>query len=148
MTQWPAFVAIVTAVIGSYFTIGLVVIAWQVHQFEQRLKLLDSYPQQIRANMGPKSEQVVHVVQDCIRIQGWVRKRDVRALRASIKDIRHAMEQFRGTERWEEKGYDKLYSDVGASGTRDSRQGQGPRTGLRRIAVRASFPSTFVLSAL
>jgi len=109
MTQWPAFVAIVTVVIGSYFTVGLIVIGWQVHQFEQRLKLLDSYPQQIRANMGPKSEHVVHVVQDCIRIQGWVRKRDVRALRASIRDIRHAMEQFRGTERWEERGYDKLY---------------------------------------
>ncbi len=109
MTQWPAFVAIVTAVIGSYFTIGLMVIGWQVHQFEQRLKLLASYPQQIRANMGPKPEHIVHIVQDCIRIQGWVRKRDVRALRASIKDIRDAMEQYRGTERWEEKGYDKLY---------------------------------------
>jgi hypothetical protein len=109
MTQWPAFVAIVTAVIGSYFTIGLIVIGWQVHQFEQRLKRLDAYPQQIRANMGPKSEHVVHDVQDCIRIQGWVRKRDVRALRASIKEIRHAMNQYRDTESWEEKGYDKLY---------------------------------------
>jgi hypothetical protein len=109
MTQWPAFVAIVTVVIGSYFTIGLVVIAWQVKQFEQRLKLLESYPQQIRANMGPKSEQIVHDVQDCIRIQGWVRRRDVRALRAGIKDIRDAMEQFKGTERWEERGYNRLY---------------------------------------
>jgi hypothetical protein len=108
MTQWPAFVAIVTVVIGSYFTIGLVVIAWQVRQFEQRLNLLESYPQQIRANMGPKSEQIVHDVQDCIRIQGWVRRRDVRALRARIKDIRDAMGQYRDTEKWEEKGYDKL----------------------------------------
>ena len=108
MTQWPAFVAIVTVVIGSYFTIGLVVIAWQVRQFEQRLNLLESYPQQIRANMGPKSEQIVHDVQDCIRIQGWVRRRDVRALRARIKDIRDAMEQYRDTEKWEQKGYDKL----------------------------------------
>ena len=108
MTQWPAFLAIVTVVIGSYFTIGLVVIAWQVRQFEQRLKLLESYPQQIRANMGPKSEQIVHDVQDCIRIQGWVRRRDVRALRARIKDIRDAMGQYRDTEKWEEKGYDKL----------------------------------------
>jgi Tfp pilus assembly protein PilN len=108
MTQWPAFVAIVTVVIGSYFTIGLVVIAWQVKQFEQRLNLLESYPQQIRANMGPKSEQIVHDVQDCIRIQGWVRRRDVRALRARIKDIRDAMGQYRDTEKWEEKGYDKL----------------------------------------
>jgi hypothetical protein len=109
MTQWPAFLAIVTVVIGSYFTIGLVVIAWQVRQFEQRLKLLESYPQQIRANMGPKSEQIVHDVQDCIRIQGWVRRRDVRALRAGIKDIRDAMAQFRDTERWEERGYNRLY---------------------------------------
>jgi hypothetical protein len=109
MTQWPAFLAIVTVVIGSYFTVGLVVIGWQVHQFEQRLKLLESYPQQIRANMGPKSEQIVHDVQDCIRIQGWVRRRDVRALRAGIKDIRDAMEQFKGTERWEERGYNRLY---------------------------------------
>jgi hypothetical protein len=101
-------VAIVTVVIGSYFTIGLVVIAWQVRQFEQRLNLLESYPQQIRANMGPKSEQIVHDVQDCIRIQGWVRRRDVRALRARIKDIRDAMGQYRDTEKWEEKGYDKL----------------------------------------
>ena len=108
MTQWPAFLAIVTVVIGSYFTIGLVVIAWQVRQFEQRLKLLESYPQQIRANMGPKSDRIVHDVQDCIRIQGWVRKRDVRALRARIKDIRDAMEQYRDTEKWEQKGYDKL----------------------------------------
>ena len=108
MTQWPAFLAIVTVVIGSYFTVGLVVIAWQVKQFEQRLKLLESYPQQIRANMGPKSDRIVHDVQDCIRIQGWVRKRDVRALRARIKDIRDAMEQYRDTEKWEEKGYDKL----------------------------------------
>jgi len=108
MTQWPAFVAIVTVVIGSYFTVGLVVIAWQVKQFEQRLNLLESYPQQIRANMGPKSEQIVHDVQDCIRIQGWVRRRDVRALRARIKDIRDAMEQYRDTEKWEQKGYDKL----------------------------------------
>ena len=109
MTQWPAFVAIVTVVIGSYFTVGLVVIAWQVKQFEQRLNLLESYPQQIRANMGPKSEQIVHDVQDCIRIQGWVRRRDVRALRAGIKDIRDAMAQFRDTERWEERGYNRLY---------------------------------------
>jgi hypothetical protein len=109
MIQWPIFAAIVTAVIGSYFTIGLLVTAWQIRLFEQRLQLLESYPQQIRANMGPKSERVVHDVQDCIRIQGWVRKRDVRALRASIKDIRHAMDQFRDTEAWEEKGYDKLY---------------------------------------
>ena len=108
MTQWPAFLAIVTVVIGSYFTVGLVVIAWQVKQFEQRLNLLESYPQQIRANMGPKSEQIVHDVQDCIRIQGWVRRRDVRALRARIKDIRDAMEQYRDTEKWEQKGYDKL----------------------------------------
>jgi len=108
MTQWPAFLAIVTVVIGSYFTVGLVVIAWQVKQFEQRLKLLESYPQQIRANMGPKSDRIVHDVQDCIRIQGWVRKRDVRALRARIKDIRDAMEQYRDTEKWEQKGYDKL----------------------------------------
>ena len=109
MTQWPAFLAIVTVVIGSYFTVGLVVIAWQVKQFEQRLKLLESYPQQIRANMGPKSDRIVHDVQDCIRIQGWVRKRDVRALRAGIKDIRDAMAQFRDTERWEERGYNRLY---------------------------------------
>jgi hypothetical protein len=109
MIQWPIFAAIVTAVIGSYFTIGLLVTAWQIRLFEQRLQLLESYPQQIRANMGPKSERIVHDVQDCIRIQGWVRKRDVRALRASIKDIRHAMDQFRDTEAWEEKGYDKLY---------------------------------------
>ena len=109
MTQWPAFVAIVTVVIGSYFTIALVVVAWQVRQFEQRLKRLESYPQQIRANIGPKSEQIVHDVQDCIRIQGWVRRRDVRALRARVKDIRDAMAQYRGTDRWEEKGYDRLY---------------------------------------
>jgi hypothetical protein len=107
--QWPAFVAIVTVVIGSYFTIGLVVIAWQVRQFEQRLRLLESYPQQIRANIGPKSEQIVHDVQACIRIQGWVRRRDVRDLRARIKDIRDAMAEYRDTERWEEKGYDRLY---------------------------------------
>ncbi len=107
--MWPAFLAIVVAVIGSYFTVGLIVIGWQVHQFELRLKRLDAYPQQIRASLGPKAEHIVHDVQDCIRIQGWVRKRDVRALRASIREIRHAMNQYRETERWQERGYDKLY---------------------------------------
>jgi hypothetical protein len=29
-------------------------------------------------------------------------------LRARIKDIRDAMGQYRDTEKWEEKGYDKL----------------------------------------
>jgi hypothetical protein len=110
--QWPAFLAIVTAVVGSYFTLGLVVIAWQVRQFEQRLVRLQAYPQQIRANMGPKSDQIVHDVQDCIRIQGWVRKRDIRALRVSIRDIQHAMAGFRETESWEERGYDKLYPSL------------------------------------
>jgi hypothetical protein len=109
MTNWPAFLAIVTAVIGSYFTVGLIVIGWQVHEFEQRLKRLEAYPQQIRASMGPKSDHIVHDVQDCIRIQGWVRKRDIRALRASMKEIRDAMNQCRETERWEELGYNKLY---------------------------------------
>ena len=94
--QWPAFLAIVTAVIGSYFTVGLVVIAWQVKQFEQRLVRLQAYPQQIRANIGPKSDQIVHDVQDCIRIQGWVRKRDVRNLRAAIREIQHAMARVPG----------------------------------------------------
>lgn len=107
--QWPAFVAIVTVVIGSYFTVAVVIVAWQVRQFEQRLRSLESYPQQIRANLGPKSEQIVHDVQACIRIQGWVRRRDIRALRARIKDIRYAMEQYRGTEWWEQRGYDRLY---------------------------------------
>jgi hypothetical protein len=110
--QWPAFLAIVTAVVGSYFTLGLVVIAWQVRQFEQRLVRLQAYPQQIRANMGPKSDQIVHDVQDCIRIQGWVRKRDIRALRIAIRDIQHAMAGFRETESWEERGYDKLYPSL------------------------------------
>lgn len=107
--NWPAFLAIVTAVIGSYFTVGLIVIGWQVHQFELRLKKLQDYPQQIRANMGPRSEHIVRDVQDCIRIQGWVRKRDIRALRAGIRDIRYAMDRFRETESWHDKGYDKLY---------------------------------------
>lgn len=110
--QWPAFVAIVTAVVGSYFTVGLVVIAWQVKQFEQRLRRMESYPQQIRANIGPRSDQIVHDVQDCIRIQGWVRKRDIRALRASIREIQHAMSAFRDTEEWEHRGYDKLYPSL------------------------------------
>jgi hypothetical protein len=109
MIQWPVFAAIVTAVIGSYFTVALLVTAWQIRLFEQRLQLLESYPQQIRANMGPKPEDIVHDVQACVRIQGWVRRRDIRALRAAIKEIRHAMDQFRDTEAWEEKGYDKLY---------------------------------------
>jgi hypothetical protein len=106
--QWPAFLAIVTAVVGSYFTVGLVVIAWQVKQFEQRLVRLQAYPQQIRANIGPKSDQIVHDVQDCIRIQGWVRKRDVRNLRAAIREIQHAMAEYRDTDQWSERGYDKL----------------------------------------
>ncbi len=110
--QWPAFVAIVTAVVGSYFTVGLVVIAFQVRQFEQRLRRLESYPQQIRANIGPKSDQIVHDVQDCIRIQGWVRKRDIRALRAAIREIEHAMAGFRDTEEWEHRGYDKLHPSL------------------------------------
>ncbi len=110
--QWPAFVAIVTAVVGSYFTVGLVVVAWQVRQFEQRLRRLEAYPQQIRANIGPRSDQIVHDVQDCIRIQGWVRKRDTRALRAAIRDIQHAIAGFRDTEEWEQKGYDKLYPSL------------------------------------
>ncbi len=106
--QWPAFLAIVTAVIGSYFTVGLVVIAWQVKQFEQRLVRLQAYPQQIRANIGPKSDQIVHDVQDCIRIQGWVRRRDVRNLRAAIREIQYAMAEYRDTDQWSERGYDKL----------------------------------------
>ncbi len=112
MTQWPAFLAIVTAVVGSYFTVGLIVIAFQVRQFEQRLRRLEAYPQQIRANMGPKSDQIVHDVQDCIRIQGWVRKRDIRSLRTAIRDIQHAMAGFRETEEWEQKGYDKLHPSL------------------------------------
>ena len=110
--QWPAFVAIVTAVVGSYFTAGLVVIAWQVRQFEQRLRRLEAYPQQIRANIGPKSDQVVHDVQDCIRIQGWVRKRDIRALRIAIREILHALAAYRETGEWEERGYDKLFPSL------------------------------------
>ena len=108
MTQWPAFIAIVTAVVGSYFTVGLIVLAFQVRQFEQRLRRLEAYPQQIRANIGPKSDQILHDVQDCIRIQGWVRKRDIRALRVAIRDIQHAMAGFREAEEWAERGYDKL----------------------------------------
>ena len=106
--EWPAFVAIVTAIVGSYFTLGLVVIAWQVRQFEQRLVRLQAYPQQIRANIGPKSDQILHDVQDCIRIQGWVRKRDIRALRSAIREIQHAMAGLRDTEMWSDRGYDKL----------------------------------------
>lgn len=108
MIKWPALVAIVTAIVGSYFTVGLIVVAFQVRQFEQRLRRLEAYPQQIRANMGPKSDQILHDVQDCIRIQGWVRKRDIRGLRAAINEIQHAMAGFRETEEWAHRGYDKL----------------------------------------
>ncbi len=110
--EWPAFVAIVTAIVGSYFTVGLMVIAFQVRQFEQRLRRLEGYPQQIRANIGPRSDQIIHDVQDCIRIQGWVRRRDIRALRAAIQEIQFAMAGFRETDEWEQKGYDKLHPSL------------------------------------